>query len=104
MVSPRALSTLAHAFAYAGGYLVGEPAELRLRVDSSVRLNGRYLRTADGRNRLLFTKREFSRFADGRLPSRRNAFEIIGHIEIGFIERKRLDQRGVVLEDRMDLS
>ena len=29
--------------------------------------------------------------------------EIVGHIEVGLVERKRLDQRGVFPEDRMDL-
>src|ERR1700735_4867775 len=31
----------------------------------------------------------------GRRPCGRSAFEMIGHVEVGFIERERLDQRGV---------
>src|SRR5271168_4224332 len=36
-------------------------------------------------------------------PGSWDAFEIIGYVEIGLIERERLDQWGVVLEDRLHL-
>src|SRR5580704_15393650 len=39
----------------------------------------------------------------GGLPSSRDAFKIVGYVEISFIERERFDQRGVVLEDRVNL-
>jgi len=39
----------------------------------------------------------------GLRPCARAAHEIISHIEVGFIEREGLDQRGVIREDRMDL-
>lgn len=38
-----------------------------------------------------------------RSPKRPEAFEIVGHVEIGFIERERLNQPCVLLQDRMDL-
>src|SRR5271167_3343871 len=40
----------------------------------------------------------------GRRPCGHPASEIIGHVEVSFIKRERLDQRGVVRENRMDLS
>jgi hypothetical protein len=40
----------------------------------------------------------------GGLPCGRDASQIVGYIEIGFIERERFDQWGVVPEDRLNLS
>ena len=37
------------------------------------------------------------------LPRRRDASEIVGDVEIGFVERERFDQRGAILEDRLNL-
>jgi hypothetical protein len=39
----------------------------------------------------------------GRLPRSRYASQIVGYIEIGFIERKGLDQRRIIFEDRLNL-
>jgi hypothetical protein len=39
----------------------------------------------------------------GSLPRGRNASETVGYVEIGFVERERLDQWGVVLEDHLNL-
>src|SRR5580704_5654805 len=37
------------------------------------------------------------------LPRGRDAFEIVGYVQVSFIERERFDQRGVALKDRMNL-
>src|SRR6202042_3373457 len=39
----------------------------------------------------------------GGLPRGRDAFEIVGYVEIGLIEREGFDQPGVVLKDRTNL-
>ena len=40
----------------------------------------------------------------GRLPCGRDAAQIVGDVEVSLVERERLDQGRIVLEDRMDLS
>src|SRR3984885_13292518 len=53
--------------------------------------------------------RELGLFVDARsnffggLPRSRDALKIVGYIQIGFIERERFGQWGVVLEDRLNL-
>ena len=37
------------------------------------------------------------------LPGSRDAFKVVGDVQIGLIKRERFDQRGVVLEDRLNL-
>ena len=84
--------------------LVGHNGELAVRLALIGReLREELVRRNSGRGRELSLRQDAGSYFLGRLPCSRDAAQIVSDVKICLVERERLDQRRIVLEDRMDL-